>query len=126
MTESGSFLFYVFKYIITAMIIVGVSEAAKRSDRLGGLLAALPVVSVLTLVWLQVEHQPFEVIKNHALYTLYYVIPTLPMFLAFPWLYDRHGFTFSLVASSLLTVLCFGIFAVMVFPFGVVLIGASA
>ena len=43
------------KYLLTAGVVVLVSEAAKRSDRLGGLIAALPLVTVLALVWLYVE-----------------------------------------------------------------------
>lgn len=69
------------KYALTALVVVVVSEAAKRSDRLGGLLAALPLVTVLTLVWLYVERQPQAKIANHAWYTFWYVVPTLPMFL---------------------------------------------
>jgi uncharacterized membrane protein (GlpM family) len=77
-------LWLVTKYLITAAVVVLVSEVAKRSDRLGGLIAALPLVTVLALIWLQVERQPQVKIANHAWYTFWYVVPTLPMFLAFP------------------------------------------
>ena len=40
------------KYLLTAAVVVIVSEAAKRSDKLGGLIAALPLVTFLTLIWL--------------------------------------------------------------------------
>ncbi|WP_431477962.1 DUF3147 family protein, partial [Massilia eburnea] len=75
----------IFKYLVTAGVVVAVSEFAKRSDRLGGLIAALPLVTVLALIWLYVEKQPHEKIANHAWYTFWYVVPTLPMFLVFPW-----------------------------------------
>lgn len=80
------------KYAITALLVVLISEFAKRSDRLGALLASLPVVTLLTLVWLYVERQPSEKIANHAYYTFWYVIPTLPMFLLFPYLLPKIGF----------------------------------
>ena len=54
------------KYLITAAMVVLISEVAKRSDKFGGLIAALPLVTVLTLVWLYVENQPTEKIANHA------------------------------------------------------------
>ena len=73
--------YIIFKYLITAGVVVMVSEFAKRSDKLGGLIAALPLVTVLTLIWLYVEHQPISKIANHAYYTFWYVLPTLPMFL---------------------------------------------
>lgn len=43
------------KYALTAALVVLVSEIAKRSDKLGGFVAALPLVTLLTLVWLYVE-----------------------------------------------------------------------
>ena len=69
------------KYFITAALVVLVSELAKRSDKLGGLVAALPLVTILTLIWLYVEKQPASKITQHAWYTFWYVLPTLPMFL---------------------------------------------
>ena len=52
------------KYALTAAVVVLVSELAKRSDRLGGLLAALPLITVLSLIWLYVEGQPESKIAN--------------------------------------------------------------
>lgn len=109
------------KYLITAGLVVGISEVAKRSDKLGGLIAALPLVTVLTLIWLYVEKQPDTKIANHAWYTFWYVVPTLPMFLVFPTLLPRIGFWPTLAASALLTIACFAGFAFVMRRFGVVL-----
>jgi len=97
------------KYLLTAAVVVVVSEFAKRSDRLGGFVAALPLVTVLTLIWLHVEGQSQEKVSNHAWYTLWYVIPTLPMFVAFPVLVSRFGFWLTLLACLVITVACFGL-----------------
>jgi F0F1-type ATP synthase assembly protein I len=110
------------KYLVTAAVVVLVSEFAKRSDRLGGLVAALPLVTLLALVWLQVERQPAEKIANHAWYTFWYVVPTLPMFLLFPWLLPRLGFWWTLGVSALITLLCFALFAWAVRPLGIELL----
>ena len=107
------------KYAITAALVVLVSEVAKRSDRLGSLLASLPLVTLLTLVWLYVERQPADKIANHAWYTFWYVVPTLPMFLVFPALLARFGFWTALGLSALLTILSFVLFALSVRPFGI-------
>ena len=112
----------IFKYLVTAGVVVAVSEFAKRSDRLGGLIAALPMVTVLALIWLYVEHQPQEKIANHAWYTFWYVVPTLPMFLVFPWLLPRLGFWPTLGVSVLLTTGCFALFALCVRRFGIELL----
>jgi hypothetical protein len=110
------------KYLITAAVVVLVSEVAKRSDRFGGFVAALPMITLLTLVWLHIENQPEARLANHAWYTFWYVVPTLPMFLAFPWLLPRLGFWWTLGCSALITVACFGAFAFVVKRFGVTLL----
>ncbi|MDQ6647004.1 MAG: DUF3147 family protein [Pseudomonadota bacterium] len=110
------------KYMLTAAVVVIVSEVAKRSDRLGGLLAALPLVTFLALIWLYVEKQPQSKIANHAWYTFWYVVPTLPMFLAFPLLLPRLGFWLTVLACIGITVVCFVLFALLVRQFGVELL----
>lgn len=98
------------KYFLTAAVVVLVSEIDKRSDKLGGFLVALPLVTVLALIWLYVEKQPQEKIANHAWYTFWYVVPTLPMFLAFPALLRRLGFLPTLHVCVVITLVCFGLF----------------
>lgn len=107
------------KYLLTAAVVVLVSEFAKRSDKLGGLVAALPLVTVLALIWLYVEKQPADKIANHAWYTFWYVLPTLPMFLVFPALLPRLGFWPTLLVCVLITVVCFGLFALVLRRFGI-------
>lgn len=110
------------KYLLTAGIVVLVSELAKRSDKLGGFVAALPLVTILALIWLYVEHQPQARIANLAWYTFWYVIPTLPMFLAFPALLPRLGFWPTLIACIVLTIVCFGLWALALRRFGIELL----
>jgi hypothetical protein len=110
------------KYLLTAAVVVLVSELARRSDRLGALVAALPLVTVLVLIWLHVEQQPAEKIANHARFTFWYVLPTLPMFLAFPALLPRLGFWLTLLACVLITLLCFGLLAICLQRFGIDLV----
>ena len=109
------------KYLTTAALVVIISELAKRSDRLGALVASLPLVTVLTLIWLYVEGQPASKISNHAWYTFWYVIPTLPMFLLFPLLHQRLGFVLALLACVVLTAGCFLGFALLLKRFGIAL-----
>ena len=111
------------KYLVTAGLVVLISEAAKRSDKLGGLIAALPLVTVLTLFWLYFEGQGNEKIANHAYYTFWYVVPTLPMFILFPWLIRHLGFWGAMGASVVVTIACFAAFAYLVRGIGVDLLG---
>lgn len=107
------------KYLLTAAVVVLVSEVAKRSDRLGGLIAALPLVTVSALIWLHIENQPQQKIANLSWYTFWYVLPTLPMFLTFPLLLPRLGFWPALLSSIFITIICFSLFAFIVRRFGI-------
>ena len=97
----------ILKYLTTAAVVVIVSEIAKRSDKLGALVAALPLVTLLVLFWMYFESQTQEKIANHAWYTFWYVIPTLPMFALFPVILPRLGFWLTIVASVGITFVCF-------------------
>ncbi len=110
------------KYLLTAGMVVFISEVAKRSDKMGGFIAALPLMTLLTLTWLFIENQSEEKIANHAYYTFWYVIPTLPMFLLFPFLLPRLGFWMTMVASIVATVICFGLFAALMKKFSIQLL----
>jgi len=107
------------KYLITAAVVVLVSEFAKTSDKLGGVIAALPLVTVLTLIWLYLEKQPMSKISNHAYYTFWYVIPTLPMFLLFPYLLPKWGFWPTLLSCVVVTLVIFYVYAITLKQFGV-------
>ncbi|NDJ55583.1 DUF3147 family protein [Enterobacteriaceae bacterium 4M9] len=112
-------LWLVIKYAVTAGIVVLISEVAKRSDRLGGLIAALPLVTVMVLVWMKAEGLSQQKIANHAWFTFWYVVPTLPMFLLFPVLYQRFGFWMTLAGCCLITVIIFLLWAGVLRRFGI-------
>ncbi len=107
------------KYLMTAAIIVLVSELAKRSDKLGAFVAAMPIVTLTVLIWLYLEKQPEQKIANHAWYTFWYVVPTLPMFVIFPMILNRFGFWPSLLSCIVVTALFFGMLALVARRFGI-------
>lgn len=113
----------VVKYAVTALVVVVVSEFAKRSDKLGALIASLPQVTIMVMFWLYAEKQGTEKVANHAYYTFWYVIPTLPMFLVMPWLLRRGiGFWSALGLSVVLTAVCFVVTVFIAKRFGVELV----
>ena len=111
--------YIIIKYLITAGVVVLVSELAKVNDKLGSLVAALPLVTVLALIWLHVENQPIAKLANHAFYTFWYVIPTLPMFLLFPYLLSKWGFWLTLCSCILFTLLIFYGYVICLKRFGI-------
>ncbi len=115
-------LWIVIKYLTTAAIVVLISEVAKRSDKLGALVAALPTVTILALIWMYIEGQESNKLSNHAFYTFWYVLPTLPMFLLFPYLLAKYSFWSTLLISCLISIICFGLTHLVVKQFGITLL----
>ncbi len=75
---------YVVKVLITAALIVVVSEVSKRSTFLGGLLASLPLVSFLALLWLYLDTKDTAKVAALSTSIFWMVLPSLVFFLALP------------------------------------------
>ncbi|WP_294138503.1 DUF3147 family protein [Sphingomonas sp.] len=98
-------LYLALKAIFSAIIIVAVSELAKRSPGLGALVASLPLVSVLGMIWLWRDTHDTARLAAHAGATFWFVLPSLPMFLLIPALLGRGWpFWLALLAGCALTV----------------------
>jgi hypothetical protein len=95
--------------LLSGVIVATVAEVAKRSPSLGGLIASLPLVSVLGMMWLWKDTQDPVRMAAHAQGTFWFVLPSLPMFLLIPALLRRGtAFPLALVAGCLLTMLLYG------------------
>lgn len=113
----------IIKYAVTAGIVVLVSEIAKRTERLGALIGALPTVSILVILWLYLETRETEKIADYTRYSFWFVLPTLPMFLLMPWMLARGiNFWLTLAACVALTVICFLLSAWLARRFGLSLL----
>ena len=86
-------LYYALKVIISALVIVAISEIAKRSTGFAALVASLPLTSLLAFVWLHVEASPPERIAELSTQIFWLVLPSLLLFLLLPLLL-KHGFSF--------------------------------
>ena len=101
------------KLFLSAAIIVLVNKIQLFSDRLSALLIALPLTSLVAMIWMHQGGQTSQRIANHAEGTFWFVLPTLPMFLILPWML-RNGWSFwpALAANGALTA---GFFLITVF-----------
>ncbi len=103
------------KLFLTALVILMVTKVQVFHDRISALLVALPLTSLLAMIWMRVEGQDAGRIANHAEGTFWFVLPTLPMFLLLPWmLRNGWGFGNALVINCLVTVILFlGLVAIL-------------
>src|SRR6478735_6455997 len=96
------------KLLITAAIILFVNKIQLVNDRLSALLIALPLTSLLAMIWMYEAKQTPIRIANHAEGTFWFVLPTLPMFLIIPWMLRREwGFWSTLATNAVITVALF-------------------
>ena len=95
-------MLYLIKVVIAAIIIVSVTEVSKVNAQLGGLIKSLPLISLISFIWLYYDTQNIKIIADLSLSTLLYVIPTLPMFYIFYILLTKgFGFHIALFLSVL-------------------------
>jgi hypothetical protein len=97
-------LYLFIKAALSGLIVAAVSEVSKRYPGFGGLIASLPLVSVLGMIWLWRDTHDSNRMAAHAEATFWFVIPSLPMFLLVPAML-RHGYSFwaALAAGCALT-----------------------
>ena len=120
----GEFLsftpFDIVKVLLTAIIILFVNKIQLFSDKLSALLIALPLTSLLAMIWMWQSGQPASKIAGHAEGTFWFVLPTLPMFLILPWML-RHSWAFwpALAANCALTTGFFWITVIILRKFGI-------
>lgn len=103
-------LYYIVKVIVSALLIVAIAEISKRSSLVGALLASVPLVSVLAMIWLYIDTRDADKVASLASGIFWLVLPSLALFIALPLLL-RQGMDFylSLALSIAITIGCYGL-----------------
>jgi hypothetical protein len=115
-------LYTTLKVCLTAVLIVAISEAAKRSSVLGGILASLPLTSLLAFVWLYGETGDTTKIADLSVSIFWYVLPSLVLFIVLPLLLARGlGFWPGLAIASAATFAAYLLMTTLLARFGVTL-----
>jgi hypothetical protein len=99
-------LYLIIKAALSGILVAGISEVARRYPGWGGLLASLPLTSLLAMVWLYRDTGDPQRVAQLAGSAFWFILPSLPMFLVLPALI-RSGMAFWLalgvsVAGTLL------------------------
>lgn len=99
-------LYYSIKVFISALLIVLISEISKRSTLFGGVLASIPLISVMAIIWLYLETKNIQKVidLSHAIFWL--VFPSLTLFIVLPILLKlKMPFGFALILSIIIMAL---------------------
>jgi hypothetical protein len=98
-------LYLILKAAVSGILIAAVSEIAKRWPGFGALVASLPLVSILGMLWLWHDKPDTGNMADHVQATFWYVLPSLPMFLVIPALMRKGiGFYPALISGCALTI----------------------
>lgn len=101
-------LAFVTRALLSGLIVAAIALIARRNPAAGALVASLPLVSILGMLWLWRDTHDSALMANHVEATFWYVLPSLPMFLVMPALM-RQGVNFwlALAAGCVLTVVLY-------------------
>jgi hypothetical protein len=94
-------IYYALKVLISAILIVAISEIAKRSSLIGGLIASLPLISILAFVWLYIDTKSVDRISALSYSIFWLVLPSLSLFLTLPWLLKKTGSFYASLGGSI-------------------------
>lgn len=117
MSQAG---YTIIKVVITSLLIVAISELSKRSSMIGAVLASLPLMSVLAMLWLYIDTKDISKVAALASDIFWLVIPSLVFFISLPFLLKK-GFAFyvSMGGSIALTVSCYFVMIAVLARYGV-------
>ena len=101
-------LYLIFKAAVSGVLIAIISEVSRKYPGWGGLLASLPLTSLIALMWLWRDTEDPVRVSQQAISTFWFVLPSLPLFLVIPWLLRSGvGFWVAILLSSLLTIVLY-------------------
>lgn len=111
---------FIVRALLSGIIVALVAMVARRNPAAGALIASLPLISLLGMIWLWRDTGDPARLADHAEATFYYVLPSLPMFLLIPWmLRNGSNFWIAIGAGCLMTILLYLLTIFVAARFGV-------
>jgi len=112
--------YYTLKIIITTILIVAISEISKRSTFVGAILASVPIVSVLAMIWLYVDTKNITKVSALSMSVFWLVLPSLTLFVSLPMLLKQNiNFYLSISISIFVTILSYWLMISVLNYFGI-------
>ena len=113
-------VYIIIKTLITAAVVVAVSEIARRSSLLAGLIASIPLVSFLAIIWLYWETKDSQKIVDLSYSIILMIIPSLTFFIVLPFVMKlQSSFVISMIVATVSTIIAYWLFILLLGKFGV-------
>ena len=103
--------YLILKILVSASIIVAISEIAKRSTWIAAFITSLPIMSIIAMVWIYVESRDIQKVSELSWSILWLVVPSLLFFIVLPFCLNREfNFYLSLCIASSVTAIGYVVF----------------
>ena len=100
--------YYIVKLIVTALLIVLISEIAKRSSLLGAMLAAIPLMSIIAMTWMYIDTNSSAKAVEFSQNIVWLIVPSMTLFIMFPLLIKKGlEFYLSMGISIFMTIFAY-------------------
>ena len=104
-------MYLIIKTLISALVIVAVSEIAKKYTWAAAVIVSIPLTSLLAFIWLYFDTKDTQKIIDLSLSTIVMTLPSIVFFLILPLMLKlKHNFTFSILVAILSTSIAYLIF----------------
>ena len=105
--------YLILKAIITAIIVVLVSEIAKKSSLFAAIIVSIPLTSLLAFIWLYLDTKDVTKVINLSYNTIIMVIPSFIFFISLPILLKlKLNFSLALILSIIITSITYYLFII--------------
>jgi hypothetical protein len=82
--KCAAVLYLIVKAALSGVIVAAVSEIARRYPGWAGLVASLPLTSLLAMIWLYRDSSDPERVAELSTSTIWFFVPSVPLFIALP------------------------------------------
>jgi hypothetical protein len=101
-------LYYIIKVLVSSALIVLITEIAKRNGTIAGLIASIPLVSLLAIIWLYLDTKDIVRVRELSISIFWLVLPSLAFFLLLPYLLRKNvQFWWAMLLSTGITVILY-------------------
>lgn len=84
--KCAAMFYLILKAALSGTLVAAISEVARRNPGWGGLLASLPLTSLLAMIWLWRDSADPERVAQLSMGAFWFILPSLPLFIVLPWL----------------------------------------
>lgn len=113
-------MYIALKVLLTVLIVITISEVSRRSTIIAGIIASIPLTSLLAIIWIYLETHDIDNIKNLSGNIFLMIPPSLTFFICLPLFIDlKFEFYISVLFSVVITAFVYWFYFYILGIFGI-------